>query len=293
MSDNSKNSGGPAKSFDFTLNNYSEDDINMFKRWAELGEVSMIRISKEIGESGTPHLQGRVIFKRAYRLKQLKKLHEAVHWEATLASADCIYLLKKDSDMIIDYQQPKKQKDDNSILKHAIDAIEDNCTLNDLWTHHARAMVIFGRGLETLWHKHNNPIVTSKFTLNDFTWAPLLDWSTSHIIWGASGIGKTQFALAHFNKPLLVSHIDDLKAFNPDIHDGIVFDDMNFTHIPRTAQIHLLDIDQPRSIHIRYSTCTIPANTKKIFTTNEEGAFIFNLEDEAIKRRVTVTRIAK
>jgi len=286
-------SGDPAKSYDFTLNNYNDKDIAMFASWAEKGEVSAIRISKEIGESGTPHLQGRVIFLRTYRIKQLKKLHGSVHWEDTKCTADNIYLLKKDSEVILDYKKERKGKEKNGILQKAIDAINGGCTLNNLWTEHQNAMVIFGRNLELLWNKQNITIVKAKFELKDFTFKPIIDWNTSHIFWGASGIGKTQFALAHFNKPLLVSHIDDLKTYNPEIHDGVVFDDMSFTHYPRTGQIHLLDIDQPRSIHIRYSTINIPANTKKIFTTNEEGGFIFLLEDEAIKRRVTVTRIAK
>jgi len=292
--DNPAESNDPAKSYEFTVNNYTNEDIAMFNLWAEKGEVSMIRISKEIGESGTPHLQGRVVFLRAYRLKQLKKLHGGAHWIVTKCATDCLYMLKQGSELILDYKKPRKEKEDASILQKAIDFINtENITIRDLWNQHQKAMVLWGRNLEQLWLKKNQNFVPSKFTLKDFTWVPLLDWSTSHIIWGASGIGKTQFALAHFSKPLLVSHIDDLKTFDPEFHDGVVFDDMSFTHYPRTGQIHLLDIDQPRTIHIRYGTISLPANTKKIFTTNEEGGFIFLLEDEAIKRRVTVTRIGK
>jgi len=99
---------------------------------------------------------------------------------------------------------------------------------------------------------------------------------------GKSGVGKTQFALAHFKNPLIVSHIDDLKRFDEE-HDGIVFDDMDFLHWPRTAQIHILDTECDRSINVKYGTVTIPANTKKIFTTNQFSPFM--QDDEAIERR--------
>ena len=40
------------------------------------------------------------------------------------------------------------------------------------------------------------------------------------LIWGRTGTGKTNFALAHFKKPLLVRQLDDLKGLED--HDGIV-----------------------------------------------------------------------
>ena len=51
--------------------------------------------------------------------------------------------------------------------------------------------------------------------------------SKAIVICGASHIGKTHFALAHFDYPLLVSEMDDLK--NKSLRtDGIVFDQMRF-----------------------------------------------------------------
>ncbi len=89
----------------------------------------------------------------------------------------------------------------------------------------------------------------------------------------------------------MCSHIDDLKRFDPDIHSGIIFDDMDFRHMPRQAQIYITDIDNDRSIHVRYDTVFIPAGTKKIFTCNEEG-FPF-IDDAAIKRRYELHTLIK
>ena len=131
--------------------------------------------------------------------------------------------------------------------------------------------------------------VSKEFSLEDFQhWKPLSKIGTQ-VLMGKAGIGKTEFAKAHFNKPLFVTHMDDLLGYTPAKYDGIIFDDMCFKHMPRTAQIHLVDWDNPRSIHCRYSTAKIPKNTRKIFTCNE---FPF-IDDSAIERRITVTQVTE
>lgn len=99
---------------------------------------------------------------------------------------------------------------------------------------------------------------------------------------GPSGCGKSTWAKRVAPKPALwVRHMDDLRKFTKQ-HKCIIFDDMDFKHMPRTAQIHIVDQDDTSSIHVRYGTVTIPANTQKIFTANEKPF----LDDPAINRRV-------
>lgn len=45
-------------------------------------------------------------------------------------------------------------------------------------------------------------------------------------MWGATGLGKSEFALTLVKNPLLVSELQGLKAFNPSKHEAIIFDDM-------------------------------------------------------------------
>lgn len=113
------------------------------------------------------------------------------------------------------------------------------------------------------------------------------DFKKSWVFVGPPGLGKTQYAKYHFKNPLFVCHLDQLKDLTPE-HDGIVFDDMDFKHLPRSTQIYLTDMEEDRCIHVRYSTVTIPAGTKRIFTCNQ---YCF-IDDEAINRRVSRLNIS-
>lgn len=61
----------PKKAYCFTLNNYTEDECSAIIRVCET-ESRYAIFGYEVGESGTPHLQGYIIFKRSYRFKTIK-----------------------------------------------------------------------------------------------------------------------------------------------------------------------------------------------------------------------------
>lgn len=118
----------------------------------------------------------------------------------------------------------------------------------------------------------------------DLQFLALPEVPQSSVLVGPSGCGKTTWALKKTPKPaLLVSHMDDLRHFDPNYHKSLVFDDMKFIHMPLQAQIHIVDQDWPRSIHCRYRTAPIPAHTHKIFTCNEQPF----ADHPAIERRIT------
>jgi len=106
------------------------------------------------------------------------------------------------------------------------------------------------------------------------------------LIVGEAGIGKTTWAKRTIPKPcLFVTHIDDLRKFKVGFHVSILFDDVSVTHFPETAQIHLVDWENPRSVHVRYGTARIPAGIRKIFTCN---SFPVSFHHPAISRRSQV-----
>ena len=71
----------PARKWVFTLNNYTEADIERIKGVLKADACYYAVVGKEVGESGTPHLQGFVHFKARIRLTApCKKLHDKAHW---------------------------------------------------------------------------------------------------------------------------------------------------------------------------------------------------------------------
>lgn len=110
------------------------------------------------------------------------------------------------------------------------------------------------------------------------------------VITGKSGAGKTAWSLAHWTKPFLVSHIDQLKEFNPLVYDAIVFDDMSFNHWPVSSCIHLVDVEMPRFINCRHTMGYLPKGMPRMFTSNLAYRELFNFgnaeQERAIDRRV-------
>lgn len=282
----------PKKSWLATINNYSDDDITLFKSWGN--DVTRITACAETAPStGTKHLHVKITFKKAKRLTALKKLHGKARWDdLKFDSDDALYCKKDESVQIFDIDNRKQGK--RSDLETAIDSVKAGASMKDLWRDHTSVMVRYHKGMRLAAQQLNPEVMKPKYRLDNYpSWQPITDWSTSHIIMGPANIGKTEFAKAHFPDGFLfVSHMDTLLKFDPDVHTGIVFDDMSFRHLPETAQIHLLDIDNPRDIHVRYEVAHVPAGTKKIFTCNPQRV-PFNLDDDAIGRRVTVTEVTE
>jgi len=70
----------PARKWVFTLNNYTEADIERIKGVLKADACYYAVVGKEVRESGMPHLQGFVHFKARIRLTAPhKKLHDKAH----------------------------------------------------------------------------------------------------------------------------------------------------------------------------------------------------------------------
>lgn len=263
-----KSVNDPEKDWSFTLNNPTEEDEALWRRIFE--EVSYGLVTREVGAKGTPHLQGRVVFRRSYRFTQLVKQEWADHWEMTKCRQDSLYCLKKGSVIIVDKPQKQGQRSD---LVQAVERAVAGATMKELYTEFPGTMVRYNRGIMEAKAALVDPEPVGSYKLADFpNWEPINNWSKSIVLMGPPGIGKTEFAAAHFKNPLLITDIDDLLDFDKDVHDGMIFDDMDFKstkHVDnRTLQINLTDTSTSRSIRCRYRSPKIPRGMKKIFTCN-------------------------
>lgn len=69
----------------FTLNNYTAEEVEACRKAGE--EAKYLVFGYEVGESGTPHLQGYIQYKNERSLKQVKMLLDRAHWEAARGDA--------------------------------------------------------------------------------------------------------------------------------------------------------------------------------------------------------------
>lgn len=139
-----------------------------------------------------------------------------------------------------------------------------------------------------------NTITTTKelspqktpFVLTTTNLQSVIDNNKSLVIVGPPGIGKTTWAMAVAPKPcLFIRHLDSLSKLLPE-HRSIVFDDLDFRHLPPSTQKFLVDLDQIAEIHIRYKVATIPAKMPRIFTSNEFPFQEEGVHGAAIARRI-------
>lgn len=129
------------------------------------------------------------------------------------------------------------------------------------------------------------PLVNPKAWTREFCTQPVV------FLTGPSGTGKTRWALAHFETPLLVRHMDDLKKL-ASTHDGVVFDDMALSGYTTSIGIHLTDFEMPSTINVKHGAVTLPAGLRRIFTSNAPFDDYFPPDPHgAIKRRVYCLQI--
>jgi len=151
----------------------------------------------------------------------------------------------------------------------------------------ARDLMIQGEAIQRNLKKLRPRKSTLKHRLEEFPgWNIEWDRTKTLILTGSPGTGKTALAKALMNGDgLFVTHVDQLREFEPGIFPGAIFDEGSFKHIPREAQIHLIDVEEDRTVHCRYAPAFLPAGTLRIITTNGHPSDILLWSDYAVRRR--------
>lgn len=296
-----------------TLNNYTTYDEQKF--------ISLIRpianyyvYGKEIGEKcGTPHLQFMISFKVKTRLTALKKIFPTAHFEIKAALSTFKHAsdyCKKGMQSHEEWDEcaqagphfgvhavyvewgtlpsdvPTKQTKDDTYA-HALAADNTKDAMNIIKQLAPRDFCLYGHTIERNIQKSMRKPTLVRFTMDAFT-IPPQDLTKTILLTGPSNMGKTNYAKAHFNNPLIVTVLDQLAEFN-DSYDGIVFDDMSFVnYLPETV-IHIVDQDEDRAIRLRYVYAKIPHSTKKIICHNNDNP-LFNPDTISPEQRIAIER---
>lgn len=114
----------------------------------------------------------------------------------------------------------------------------------------------------------------------------VLPVNKSVVVVGPAGCGKTTWAKIVAPKPtLFIRHLDSLCNLLPS-HRSIIFDDLEFTHLPPSTQKFLVDVTDLAEIHVRYRVARIPSGVLRIFTANDYPFTDGGIHAEAIRRRI-------
>lgn len=278
----------------FTLNNPYENYGGLIDFDPFFEKLQYAIYSEEVGENGTHHFQGYLQFKVCVSRTYVMEIIPSCWCEPAKAPLQAEkYARKVDDPTFIDGPYVwGVQKATQGCLKEVGEMIKKGTSMYKIAQEFPAISIQYGKHLKEYQRTINPRFEVPQYKLEDFNMEPL-DLSKPVLLWGNTNCGKTEFAISHFKKSLVVRHIDDLGLYNSEIHDGIVFDDMSFRHWPTINVIHLLDEDRGSSINIKYGTAHIPAKVKKIFTSNDPLLFypeeITKLSDahkNAIDRRI-------
>jgi len=159
----------------FTLNNWTEEEKSSILAW----QCTYLIFGEEIGENGTPHLQGYVEWGRSVRFTTLKGLNERIHWENRKGSAkqasDYCMKEKKITTLGTISEQGKR-----SDLDNIAEMIVDGTPMREIALHSPSHYIKYHKGMHAL-----------KYILSDDrTQKPYVEWR-----WGKSGTGKTRYCV--------------------------------------------------------------------------------------------------
>lgn len=161
------------RSWCFTLNNYSEQEKDLLKAM----KYKYLVLGYEVGENGTPHIQGYVQFKNARSLGGLKKIVDRAHWEQA----------KGTPQQAADYCKKDKNFEEFG------EAPAGGGSRQDI--HVVKEMVNSGKSLYDIWG-----VATSyqamKMAQLGLSIKPLQRREPPTVIWihGPTGVGKTKIA---------------------------------------------------------------------------------------------------
>jgi hypothetical protein len=116
-----------ARHWAFTLNNYTQEDVDRLSN-LDKTEVTYIVFGKEVGESGTEHLQGHVYFEKQVRLSRaIQTLGQCHLSQARDVDASIEYCMKEGNfvEFGVRPRITKKRKVDKLTIEERMDAFKE------------------------------------------------------------------------------------------------------------------------------------------------------------------------
>jgi len=234
-----------SKSWIYTLNNYTEQEVEQFKAFT----CSKHRCCKETSQEGTPHLQGAITFKRAYRMVQLKKLCPRAHWETAKAIDSENYCTK--GEIIIDFTQSKQGT--RTDLTKVSEMVISGLSQREIALEHPTVFMKYHNGISAL-----STAISPYYT----TWQPV----SVYALIGKPRTGKTRYVWDNYPDVynVMSGQKDKIWFDGYTGQEVILFDD--FTgQVSYEMMLQILE-GYPMTLPIKGST--VRKNWRKVYLTS-------------------------
>lgn len=252
------------KSWVFTLNNYTPQEWNFLTNL----EVTRSALGKEVGDSGTSHIQGLLVFQRAYRFTGIKKLLPRAHIERCKSIMHAWNYCIKDGNFHITDNRRQGQRNETTDYRDAIKSGHNDRYLCD-----------------------NHPVCFLKFSrtqaMRQAYQNPRTEMTKCVILYGQTGTGKSSYCKLTFPDADWIEY--DGRFFSTYTNQKVViFDDQDLSKFTPELIKRLIN---HTPMKIRVLGAYAEWNPELVvFTTNYLPSW---LDDPAIKRRVKIQHTEK
>lgn len=259
-----------AKYWCFTINNPETEPV------FDPETMQYLLFGRETGESGTPHLQGYVVFKTRKRLTALKKIWPTAHFEHAKGTPDHNYAYcTKDGDFAEFGEKPVINQGKRSDLEALHETIKTGAGLPAIAEEHFGSFCRYHKAIDRARELVQKP----------------RNWAMEIIVaWGDTGTGKTRWAFETYPDAYFKDGSQWWDGY--DGHETIIWDEFYGGTIKIAEFLRLTD-RYPHRVPVKGGYRQfIPRRI--IFTSNDEpDQWYAHLESQkprvyaAFKRRIT------
>ena len=209
------------RAWTITLNNYTESDLFAIKSLFKLGAYAIC--GKEVGESGTPHLQAYIRLKDALTLATMKKHIGKAHLEVAKGDDKQNQTYCSKDGNFFEVGEPSEQGKRNDINELAQKIKNKEITLEDIMFDYPVLYMKYSRSIE----KMCNAVLESR------SFPPAVYWR-----WGLAGTGKSRYCIEKHQSHYIKDNTLWWDGYKQE--EAVIIDDFD-NKIPFRVLLRMLD----------------------------------------------------